>query len=93
MMWVLQVAAVNAAMSSLTKTLNVFSLERSIVARERAKASYGVTPYFLAKLAAESPVGALFPLLFGSIVYPAAGLNEKLSRCVKALELHSSDMS
>ncbi|KAK9792241.1 hypothetical protein WJX73_003742 [Symbiochloris irregularis] len=79
-MGLLQVAAVNAAMSSLTKTLNVFSVERSIVARERSKGSYGVTPYFLAKLAAESPIGALFPLLFGSIVYPAAGLNQKLSR-------------
>ena len=33
-----QVAAINAAMSSLVKTLNVFPKERTIVQRERAKA-------------------------------------------------------
>jgi len=31
------VAAINAAMSSLVKTLNVFPKERTIVQRERAK--------------------------------------------------------
>lgn len=77
---VLQVVAVNAAMASLTKTLSVFPVERSIVGRERAKGAYGVAPYFLAKLAAELPIGALFPLLFGSLVYPAAGLNKLPSR-------------
>lgn len=35
----LQVAAINAAMSSLVKTLNVFPKERTIVQRERAKVS------------------------------------------------------
>ncbi len=63
------------------KCLNVFPKERTIVQRERAKSSYGVAPYFLSKLAAESPIGAFFPLLFASIVYPAAGLHPKLSRC------------
>lgn len=32
-----QVAAINAAMSSLIKTLNVFPRERTIVSRERSK--------------------------------------------------------
>ena len=68
-------------MSSLVKCLNVFPKERTIVQRERAKSSYGVAPYFLSKLAAESPIGAFFPLLFASIIYPAAGLHPKLSRC------------
>ena len=67
-------------MSSLVKTLNVFPKERAIVSRERAKGAYAAAPYFLSKLAAESPVGALFPLLFAAIVYPAAGLHPKLSR-------------
>ena len=67
------------------KTLNVFPRERAIVSRERAKGSYAAAPYFLAKLAAESPVGALFPLLFAAIVYPAAGLHPKLSRCAPSL--------
>jgi len=30
-------------------------------------------PYLLAKLAAELPVGAFFPLAFGAVVYPMAG--------------------
>lgn len=72
--------AINAAMSSLVKTLNVFPKERVLVQRERAKGSYATAPYFAAKLAAESPIGALFPLLFAAIVYPAAGLHPKLSR-------------
>ena len=79
-----QVGAINAAMSSLVKTLNVFPKERAIVSRERAKGSYAAAPYFLSKLAAESPIGALFPLLFAAIVYPAAGLHPKLSRCPPA---------
>lgn len=80
----LQVGAINAAMSSLVKCLNVFPKERAIVQRERSKASYGVAPYFFSKLAAESPIGAFFPLLFASIVYPAAGLHPRLSRCPSA---------
>ena len=81
MAWIwLQVGAINAAMSSLVKCLNVFPKERAIVQRERSKSSYSVAPYFLSKLAAESPIGAFFPLLFASIVYPAAGLHPKLTR-------------
>jgi hypothetical protein len=77
----LQVGAINAAMSSLVKCLNVFPKERIIVQRERSKSSYGVAPYFFSKLAAESPIGALYPLLFASIVYPSSGLHPKFSRC------------
>ena len=47
----LQVVAVNTAMSSLVKTLNVFPRERTIVTRERSKKAYGVLPYFGAKCA------------------------------------------
>ena len=67
-------------MSSVVKTLGVFSQERVIVERERSKGSYAVGPYFGAKLAAESPIGALFPLLFGCLLYPTTGLNPKASR-------------
>jgi ABC-type multidrug transport system ATPase subunit len=64
----LQVSAVGTAMSSLIKCLNVFPRERIIVTRERARAAYPVLPYLLAKLAAELPVGALYPALFGAIM-------------------------
>ncbi|KAI7845221.1 hypothetical protein COHA_001265 [Chlorella ohadii] len=66
-MGLLQVSAVGTAMTSLIKTLNVFP-------------RYGVLPYLLSKLAAELPVGALFPALFGCLVYPATGLNPKPRR-------------
>ena len=52
-----QVAAINTAMSSLVKTLNVFPRERLIVQRERAKHSYTTAPYLAAKLLAELPLG------------------------------------
>ena len=77
-----QVAAINTAMGSLVKTCTTFPAERTIVTRERSKRSYDVGPYFLAKLLAELPVGALFPAVFGSLVYPTTGLHRKWSRSV-----------
>ncbi|XP_021733141.1 ABC transporter G family member 7-like [Chenopodium quinoa] len=79
-MGLLQVAAINTAMAALTKTVGVFPKERAIVDRERAKGSYSLGPYLLSKLLAEIPVGATFPLLFGSILYPMARLHPTLSR-------------
>ncbi|CAK9154785.1 unnamed protein product [Ilex paraguariensis] len=79
-MGLLQVAAINTAMAALTKTVGVFPKERAIVDRERAKGSYVLGPYLLSKLIAEIPVGAAFPLLFGTILYPMARLHPTLSR-------------
>ncbi|XP_076881899.1 ABC transporter G family member 7-like [Bidens hawaiensis] len=79
-MGLLQVAAINTAMAALTKTVGVFPKERAIVDRERAKGSYLLGPYLLSKLIAEIPVGAAFPLLFGTILYPMARLHPSLSR-------------
>jgi len=45
-----------------------------------ARQAYHVLPYFGAKLVAELPVGAIFPLLFGTVVYPLTGLNPRPSR-------------
>lgn len=73
-------AAINTAMAALTKTVGVFPKERAIVDRERAKGSYDLGPYLLSKLLAEVPIGAAFPLLFGSILYPMAHLHPTLSR-------------
>ncbi|XP_074589670.1 ABC transporter G family member 7 [Curcuma longa] len=82
-MGLLQVAAINTAMAALTKTVGVFPKERAIVDRERAKGSYDLGPYLLSKLLAEVPIGAAFPLLFGSILYPMAHLHPTLSRFAK----------
>uniref|UniRef100_A0A1D1ZJP5 ABC transporter G family member 7 n=1 Tax=Anthurium amnicola TaxID=1678845 RepID=A0A1D1ZJP5_9ARAE len=82
-MGLLQVAAINTAMAALTKTAGVFPKERAIVDRERAKGSYALGPYLLSKLLAEIPVGAAFPLMFGTILYPMARLHPTLSRFAK----------
>lgn len=79
-MGLLQVAAINTAMAALTKTVNVFPKERSIVQREQAKGSYSLAPYLVAKLVAEAPVSAAFPLVFGAVVYPMTNLNPSLQR-------------
>ncbi|KAF5745211.1 ABC transporter G family member 7 isoform X1 [Tripterygium wilfordii] len=79
-MGLLQVAAINTAMAGLVKTIGVFPKERAIVDRERAKGSYALGPYLLSKLIAETPVGAVFPLMFGAILYPMANLHPLFSR-------------
>lgn len=79
-MGLLQVAAINTAMAALTKTVNVFPKERSIVQREQAKGSYSLAPYLIAKLVAEAPVSAAFPLAFGAVVYPMTNLYPSLER-------------
>ncbi|XP_042022889.1 ABC transporter G family member 7-like [Salvia splendens] len=75
-----QVAAINTAMAALSKTVGVFPKERVIVDRERAKGSYLLGPYLLSKLLAEIPVGAAFPLLFGTVLYPMTRVHPTLSR-------------
>ncbi|KAM3198297.1 hypothetical protein ACQJBY_073443 [Aegilops geniculata] len=82
-MGLLQVAAINTAMAALTKTVGVFPKERAIVDRERAKGSYALGPYLSSKLLAEIPIGAAFPLIFGSILYPMAKLHPTVSRFAK----------
>uniref|UniRef100_M8CIY1 ABC transporter G family member 7 n=1 Tax=Aegilops tauschii TaxID=37682 RepID=M8CIY1_AEGTA len=79
----MQVAAINTAMAALTKTVGVFPKERAIVDRERAKGSYALGPYLSSKLLAEIPIGAAFPLIFGSILYPMAKLHPTISRFAK----------
>jgi hypothetical protein len=54
--------------------------ERTIVNRERSRQGYRLLPYLLSKLAAELPIGAIFPALFASLVYPTTGLHPKLTR-------------
>ncbi|RLM91491.1 ABC transporter G family member 7 [Panicum miliaceum] len=78
-----KVAAINTAMAALTKTVGVFPKERTIVDRERAKGSYALGPYLSSKLLAEIPIGAAFPLIFGSILYPMAKLHPTFSRFAK----------
>ena len=84
-MGLLQVACINSAMTSLVKTINVFPREKQIVNRERVEGSYSVFPYFISKLLAELPVGAIFPIMFSSLLYPMAGLSGGAKRFAKFL--------
>lgn len=76
----LQLSAINTAMSSLVKTLNVFPSEQTIVTRERAKKAYGVLPYLCAKILSDVPVGVLLSCTFGTMLYSLAGLNPSKGR-------------
>eukprot|EP00611_Tribonema_gayanum_P004005 TRINITY_DN1322_c0_g1_i6.p1 TRINITY_DN1322_c0_g1~~TRINITY_DN1322_c0_g1_i6.p1 ORF type:complete len:630 (+),score=114.38 TRINITY_DN1322_c0_g1_i6:1140-3029(+) len=77
----LQVASINTAMSVVVGALRVFLTERGIVERERSRAgSYGILPYFLAKLVAELPMSGILPSIFGVLVYKMGGLNTKPER-------------
>jgi len=71
----LQVSAINAAMAALMKTISSFTSEKTIVDRERASGAYDIVPYLIGKIVAELPAGAFFPLCFGAVVFPMAGLN------------------
>jgi len=79
----LQVSTINAAMAALMKTLTAFTKEKTIVTRERANNSYGILPFFAAKIFAELPVSALFPLAFGCVVYPMTRLQPTVPKFLK----------
>uniref|UniRef100_A0A7S1ERH2 Probable ATP-dependent transporter ycf16 n=1 Tax=Timspurckia oligopyrenoides TaxID=708627 RepID=A0A7S1ERH2_9RHOD len=77
-MGLLQVACINSAMLSLVKTLYIFPIEKDVVQREQSRGAYNVLPYMLSKLAADLPVGAIFPAVFGTTVYTMSGLQRSL---------------
>jgi len=76
---------ITTAMMSIVKSLNSFPRERVTVGRELERrgagggvgsaGGYGLLPYFLSKLCVETPVEALYPVLFGAVLGPIAGLN------------------
>ncbi|CAN8074581.1 unnamed protein product [Agarophyton chilense] len=76
----LQVCAINTAMTALVKTLYVFPKESVLINRERSRGSYNVAQYFLSKLLAEMPVSAFFPLVFSLTVYPMVRLSGGLRK-------------
>jgi ABC-type multidrug transport system ATPase subunit len=83
----LQVAAINTAMTAVMKATTSFVTEKLIVQRERRTETYAVFPYFLSKLMAEVPLSAFFPCLFGVIMYKLCGLNPAPGRLLKFLSI------
>ena len=88
----LQVSTINTAMAALMKTLTAFTKEKTIVERERANGAYGILPFFCAKIFAELPISAMFPLAFGCVVYPMTRLQPtvpKFARFCGAIVMES----
>jgi ABC-type multidrug transport system ATPase subunit len=83
----LQVAAVNTAMTSLIKATTSFVSEKLIVQRERRANAYGMLPYFLSKMLAEIPVSAAFPTLSAVIMYKLCGLNDTPGRLLTFVKI------
>ena len=74
---VLMQACINTSMLAVCRSLNGFPRERATVSREmrRCAGGYGPGPYFFAKLLVETPVDAVFPVVFGAVLGEMAGLN------------------
>lgn len=83
----LQVCAINTAMTSLVKTLYVFPRESVLVNRERARGSYSILEYFISKLFAEMAVSAFFPLVFSLTVYPMVRLSGGIGRILRFMSI------
>ena len=79
---VLFFVTINQSMGPLMATLNVFTVEKAIVMRERQAKSYHLTSYYLTKFITSLPLEVIFPGIFGSIVYWIVGLNPKFSAFV-----------
>jgi hypothetical protein len=56
----------------------VFPHERPIFLRETGNNMYSVGPYYLGRFLAEFPAGLIVPVIFGTIIYFAVGLNQTL---------------
>lgn len=44
---------------------------------KEGRRGYGVGPYFLAKFCVDTPLDAIYAMIFAGIVIPMAGLNPK----------------
>ncbi|KAM3573100.1 hypothetical protein VYU27_004911 [Nannochloropsis oceanica] len=71
---VLMHTCINTAMIAMVKTLNLFTRERAVIGRERTKSLYSTSAYVLSKVFGELPIDAFFPVIFGCVLCPMAGL-------------------
>ena len=76
---VVDVAAVAFVVAAVVIAAAAAAVSRSGKA-ERSLKMYGMLPYFLSKMIAELPISALFPTIFGAILYPMTGLHPKRDR-------------
>ena len=66
---------INQTMMNMMGTILTFQAERPVFLREQANKMYSVSAYYVAKIAAETPVLAFTPMVFAIIVYFKIGLS------------------
>ncbi|KAL4441885.1 hypothetical protein ABPG77_003801 [Micractinium sp. CCAP 211/92] len=71
--------AVTTAMNVMMGALVAFTFDKPTVDRERAARAYRMLPYYLSRLACDTPLRVAQGLLFSAVIYWAAGLNPKAS--------------
>eukprot|EP00189_Rhodosorus_marinus_P012759 CAMPEP_0184738390 /NCGR_PEP_ID=MMETSP0315-20130426/1043_1 /TAXON_ID=101924 /ORGANISM="Rhodosorus marinus, Strain UTEX LB 2760" /LENGTH=689 /DNA_ID=CAMNT_0027206073 /DNA_START=198 /DNA_END=2267 /DNA_ORIENTATION=- len=69
--------AINQAFGSTFSVIFSFPIERAVVLRERASATYRVSTYFVGKTITEAPRSLLTGILFSSITYWMIGLRSE----------------
>jgi len=67
---------VNQSFQGLIGTVQVFTIEKPIVTRERQSKSYYVSAYYITKVMTAFPTDVLYPILFASVLYWAVNLND-----------------
>jgi len=76
---------------AVAQAIRAFPKEKAIVSTELADKMYRTFPYFVGKALSELPLVWLFTSLFGSIIYPLAGLDRaagKFTRFIGLLGTH-----
>lgn len=71
--------SMNYGFTPLFDTVTSFPSERMVINKERASGWYRVSAYYLAKMTSELPLILAQPLVYGTIVYWAVGLNSGVS--------------
>ncbi|CAM9589960.1 unnamed protein product [Ectocarpus sp. 4 AP-2014] len=75
--------AMNVAMLGCTRALQTLAVETRVVNLERMDEGYSASAYLSSKILAETPTDAVFPFIFGTVVYFMAGLNSPLGGGLK----------
>ena len=69
---------INQSFGPLIGVINTFTVEKSIVMRERQAKSYHLSSYYITKLLTTFPVQVVLPGIFGCIVYWIVGLKDDI---------------
>lgn len=83
----LSFAAINMAMLSYMKTINLFAQEKPVVQREQQRQEYSAAEYLLAKIVGELPLDASFAVIFTTLLKRSSGLVIRWDRLTATFSL------